>query len=206
VSIPVGSVLLVSFRSLCFAQRVILTHTYRVTEDAGTAPPYVRSQQIAGAIAANPAGLFFRYVQCMPPDVHIKEIRCQVIHPVRYQYGTVGMDTPGAFASVARTANNAVAVTLQTGVAGRGEIANKHIGPLPNDAFGEGAPTAGYSDKLNDLGNQFVVEISEVIAGSMFKASPVIFHRATGQNSPAVIWVVSDRVGTMRRRTLRVGE
>jgi len=206
MGLPVNSICLVQWVGEYVGQRILLNHTFKVVSDAAPVGPFLRSQEIAGEIESEAAGMTFRYLACLPSNYSLKKVRFQVISPIRYQYAVVSSSKVGANSNPAKTGNVAAVVTLQTGVAGRSEIANKHIGPCPGSSFDEGAPEAAYTDVLDDLGNELVTVYSAVIAGSAVELTPVIFHRAINQSSPVIIWQTSDRIGTMRRRTLRVGE
>lgn len=204
--LPTGSTVLVTYRSLFAQQRVLLTLTYTVTGDQGTGSPWERSNELA-TVLANPVDpVLDQYRRCLGANVSIKEVRVQVIHPVRYQYGSHTVGLPGLSGANATTGNIATALTFHTGVAGRGEIANKHIGPPPTDVYVDGAPTLAYSDTLSTLGSLIAQRFSQMVGTGLVEMESSIFHKATGQHSPIVTWTVADRIGTLRRRTLRVGE
>jgi hypothetical protein len=206
MGIPVNSIAQLSLRGLWQNQRVIFSHTYKITADASPLSPFARSQEIAGDYAAAPAGLVFRYLSAMPQNYTLKEVRFQVIYPTRYQYGSEVVSLPGLWSTDAQTGNVASVITIQTGIAGRSQIANKHVGPTPQNAMLNGAPTAAYVTKLDDLAGAILAPVPSPIGGSAITGISGIFHKGLGQFTPGEIYVISDRLGTMRRRTLRVGE
>jgi len=206
MGLPVGGIVLVQWVGEWAAQRILLNHTYKVQSDAAPDLPFERSQEIAAEIEANAAEMTFRYLECLPNNYALKKVRVQVISPIRYQYAVVSSTKTGSQTTSAKTGNVAAFITLQTGIAGRREVANKHIGPLPGNVFDNGAPFATYVDKLDDLGSQMCTAYDKTVDGSAIVMKPVIWHRTITQSSEVKIWQTSDRIGTMRRRTLRVGE
>lgn len=206
VPISTGSVVLVTYRSLYAAQRVLLTHTYVVSGDQGIGQPWERSQQLADVLANPLDPVLDQYRRCLPNNVQVGEVRAQIIAPVRYQAGIGVVNLPGLQVQGATTGNIACALTFHTGLAARNQIANKHIGPLPTNTYSDGAPTLLYRDALDTLGSLMAQQFSQNVAGGLIQMDPCIYHRGQGTNTKIITWTVTDRVGTLRRRTLRVGE
>jgi hypothetical protein len=206
VPLPAGGIVLVTYRSLWQKQRVLLTHTYAVVSDQGVGQPWERSQQLA-TVLANPADpVLDQYRRCLPPELLIQEVRAQLVYPQRYQGGIGAVNLPGLQLGAANTGNVACALTFHTGLAARNQISNKHIGPVPNDQMDGGAPILLYRDTLSTLGSLMSQQFSQVVSGGLVTMDACIFHKKLGTNNKIITWTVTDRVGTLRRRTLRVGE
>jgi hypothetical protein len=144
------------------------------------------------------------YLACLPTDYTLDFCRSQVLSPFRSVYVDAAVATPGTFPALASTGNLQHAITLHTANGGRDQIAVKKIGPAPDGTYAGGAPDPAY--KAGPLLALAGVLISQRITlGVQITLDPIVKHpNNTGQ--PVVGYRLPDRTGTMRRRTLRVGE
>lgn len=139
--------------------------------------------------------------QVMATNVTISRIDTQMIYPGRSAFVTGSYAQPGNFGADADTDNIAAVLTMRTAFSGRSQVANKHIGPLPKTAYNNGVLTAGYIAKLALLGTALIASVN---LASPLTLRPIVNH-------PGATYDVttntssSGRVGTMRRRTVRVG-
>lgn len=205
----VNNIVLITYRSQYASQRYLLTHTYRVGSTTSTQTPALDSNDIALSFSQTGAlELLDQYAACLGNNVQIREVIAQAIHPTRFVRASLALAVDGAGLTPASTGNIAGTITLRTFLAGRDQVAVKHVGPPMDEGVNAGAPSAGLFNALNTLGSGLVSNriVDCTTAGETITLEPVIFHRASGTASGLADWVVSDRIGTMRRRTLRVGE
>jgi len=105
----------------------------------------------------------------------------------------------------AGTANNTIILTARTDMAGRDQVGNYHIGPLAADDQDEGAPVPGLVDAVTAFGDRLLEMTAFAFPGGGY-CDWCLFNWETHQASNITNIMVGDRIGTMRRRTLRVGE
>lgn len=209
MAITVGDILLVSFRGTIFSQRVILTQTYKVISgDSGSATEYDFSTDAANSFLPGEANdpLTLAYLDCLATDYTLNEIRVQRIYVVRDVYGAVYEALAGTGLGTCVEGISATPITLVSDAAGRSEIAVKHIGPVPTAGMSAGAPTVSQRDKLAVLGDEITADRTFPSPAGPVVCTPCIWHRAIAQSSLVVGYRISDRVGTVRRRILRLGE
>lgn len=208
---PLGqnAIVLVSYQSTYNSQRYLLTHTYRIeTTNSGQTPAQDTEDILATMTGTGAADLLTKYRACLGTNVTIDEAVVQGIWPTRFVRRSVGLALGGSMADTADTGNVAGVVTMRTELAGRGQIANKHIGPPGRSGLNTGSISNDLLSALNILGAQLAADVQVALsaAGQSIEMVPVIFHRASGTSNPIDDHIVSGRVGTMRRRTLRVGQ
>lgn len=206
--LAVGTIVQVSWRSEYQAQRYLLTHTYRVLSNNSTQDTAQDTASIAQFFSQTGAGdLTQKYRTCLATDAVIREIVAQPIHPQRLVRRSVNVNYPGTSSGTASTGNVAAVLTLRTQLAGRSQVANKHIGPPATVDIGAGLIGANLQAAMFTL--QFEMDDQQSVpadGANVIELVPVIFHKGTGLHDVIVSGVVSTRLGTMRRRTLRVGE
>jgi len=202
----------VSFRGVYNAQRIILTQTYQVTQ---ITPPITDGNAalvLLNAVRAGVGGFDLiesAYLACMPAEYELQVIRAQNVKPNRRVYHEVIRTQPGTHAEVADTGNLAAVVTMRTDFAGRSQVSNRHIGPIPSTGTVQtlGALTGAYKTLLSTLATALLQSWSEAIPTITF--TPCILH-PTDIVPPNVDKITSAIVGetvrVMRRRTLRIGE
>lgn len=198
---------LVTWRGLCFGQRIILTNTYLVIGDINAATTVEQDlANISDVIA--PAGVddkTTRLLAAYPPQMAVTEIRVQRLRPVRSAYhvhtlaGVVGTN-----AGAATVANDSAAITMRTPFAGKMFRATKHFGPVPDAASAAGLITAAYRAKLVDVGAALLEVIQP--AGTASFLAPGVFNPPTGNLTLFTNFLIGDQARVQRRRTVGVGE
>lgn len=206
--LAVGTVVLVSYKVSFQQQRYLLTTTWTVLLSTSTQNTATDTNDIAVSFAVGGAGTFAtRYRNALGTNCTVDSVVAQPISPVRLVKREVVMGVPGTGSGTASTGNLAGVISLLTDKAGRSQIANKHIGPVPSGDIVLGKISAAYTlvliDLLTSLRTARVVNLSDANSLTLGAA---IFHKATGGVDAVTSGLISDRVGTMRRRTLRVGE
>lgn len=206
--LAVGAIVQVSWRSEYQSQRYLLTHHYRVLTNNSTQNTADDTASIASFFSLTGAGsLTTKYRVCLATDTVIREIVAQPIWPQRLVRRSVNVNYPGTSSGTASTGNVAAVLTLRTQLAGRSQVSNKHIGPPATVDIGAGMIGANLQAAMFNLLDEFDDQQSVPADGAnLIELVPVIFHKSTGQHDVLVSGVVSTRLGTMRRRTLREGE
>lgn len=191
-------------------QRIILTHAYAVLTTDGSQT----DQQGMDALINNIRGGLgagdqweSAYLACLPAGYTLEYWQCQKVAPVRVHYTKFSRVVPGTHADTTNATNQAAVITLGTVLAGRSNVSNKHIGPIPQsvNVQSSGLVAAAYQGILSTLAANMLLDITDVPSGITF--SPVIPHRLpAGAYTLLSNYSVGTTVRTMRRRTVGVGE
>lgn len=208
---PLGAnaVVLVTYRSDFAQQRYLLTLTYRISATNSTQTPALDTIDIVTFFTNTAAGtLQANYRNCLADNVTINRVNAQGIWPIRFIRQQAVVANAGTWGATAVTGNVAGVLTLRTALSGRKQVSNKHIGPIASNAMAAGAPVAGLTTALGNLVISMVTSrvVDCTTAGQTMTLDPCIFHRSTGTSDLIESGNSSDRIGTMRSRTLRVGE
>lgn len=208
----VNDVLLITYKGTAAGQRILLTTTYKITVVPTPMDANVFVNAAIDAVRAGVGGgdlVETKYRACLPPEYELDSIRGQIIAPNRRVYAEQLRGVPGTHLDTMETANLAAVITLRTAFAGRNQVGNKHIGPLPSAGavMVLGELTGAYKALLTTLATALMSNIVPV--GIAAVARPVIYH-ADGAVPPNTDWVESAIIGetvrVMRRRTVRLGE
>lgn len=207
--LALNDIVLVAFRGTCLNQRILFTQFYRVSQPASGSITVV--QDLQGIAAAQDGTsdqpLLYNYLGCMANNYVCNAVRVQRVYPTRSVAIDVTRSLTGANTETTDATNLAGVVTLRTAKAGRSQVSNKHIGPLPGGSFTQGNLRPSYQTDLGDLGNAI---ISPLVTTGFSTLTPIIYHR--GGDGPSakyddmISMLVQTTVRTERRRTLRVGE
>lgn len=203
--LTVGSVVAVTYRGLCLSQRVLFTMHYRVSATSSTST-VTTDLALIGALFGDSVGgvVITEYLACLPSNMRVLSTRTQEIQPDRSVYLDTVTDTAGTFDDIASTVNLQHPLTVTTAFAGRNQIGVKKVGPAPAGAVEGGAPTSAYRGLLSTLGEALIA--TQIEPTNNITLQPVLYHPSDESNNPLFNYRVPDRTGTMRRRTLRVGE
>lgn len=206
--LAVGTIVQLSYRSEYQSQRYLFTHNYRVLNNGSVENTDQNTALIAIYFSQTGVGdLMTKYRICLATDCVVREVVAQPIHPQRLVRRSVNVNYPGTSSGTASTGNVAAVLTLRTQLAGRAQVSNKHVGPPATVDIGAGLIGANLQAAMMNLGNE--LDDNQVVpmeGATTLELVPVIFHKLTGGHDVIVSNVVSTRLGTMRRRTLRVGE
>lgn len=208
---PLGenAIVLLSYRIEYETQRYLFTQTFRVQSNTSTDFPANDTQAIVNFFMSSASGTLLEALRkCLGTNATIRECIAQGIYPIRFVRRSGTLALAGTGVGLANTGNVAGVLTFTTDLAGRSQVANKHIGPPPSAEVVAGAPTTGYRLDLGVLGQRIIDTflIPGMNPGEDFVLVPVIFHKSNGTSNPITARIASTRIGTMRRRTLRVGE
>jgi len=207
-----NDVLLITYKGTAAGQRILLTTTYKITVVPVPTDATVFVNAAIEAVRAGVGGgdlIETKYRACLPVEYELDSIRGQIIAPNRRVYSETLRGVPGTHADGMETANLAGVITLRTAFAGRNQVGNKHIGPIPSAGavMVLGELTGAYKTLLGTLATALMAQLVPV--GIAAVARPVIYH-PDGAVPPNTDWVESAIIGetvrVMRRRTVRVGE
>jgi len=192
----------------CFNQRIMLTAHYAVIVVGTSTVEAVVTSDLIDSVRAGGGQdvLESDYLACLPPEYNLVRWVAQKIAPVRYAYQFLNRGEVGTHANSTETANQAGVITLRTVLAGRQNISNKHIGPLPQDVAVQdsGLLTVAYKALLNTLGVQMVTQITG--GGTATQWAPVVRHNSPLNSFTYLSQTANgDTVNTMRRRTVGRG-
>lgn len=138
----------------------------------------------------------------IPGNVTINKVTSQQITTVRSAYREQVMGVLGAWLMGATTGNVSGCITLKGALAGRRFISNRHIGPLASNMYADGTLTNAAIVQFLALGD--TLDDPQPLSLGTLNLQPIVNHPGT-EFTDVFSFTVSDRVGTMRRRTLRVG-
>lgn len=205
MSLGVNDIISVDYKGRCFGQRIILTTKYIKSAGPEILPNADEvNLLIDDLIVGGGVDVLTDYMACLAPEYALEEIRAQRIYIARDAYVQRLVATPGTHASSATVANDSACITLRTDQAGRNDISNKHIGPIPDAVSVAGLLTAGYRTLLANLATKL---LTPAVIGTGETWRPIV----TGPHpvylatllTTAIVGVQS-RV--QRRRTVGLGE
>lgn len=217
MTVSANDLFLITAEGNCFGQKVILTHGYRVEGvNPGLSESIVTQAMLLKLQAGGGGGDQFQteYLACLPPDYNLQRWTAQKFYPIRFRRYFATINVAGTHAGSTETANLAGTITFATVLAGRSQIATKHIGPLAFDAttMGDGSLTLAMQTLLNNLAIKMEAALLDPSIGLI--AKPIIIHRQLDADGHVVgysstdIWThqVGDTVNVLGRRTVRRGE
>lgn len=209
----VGDIYQVSAAGTIFGQRVLLTQNYIIVAQDASAPDNVVSTslnlKVSGVAVLGGDVLESKYLALLPPEYTLDFWQAQKVYPIRQAYRRLARAVAGTHAASTEATNQAAVITLRTDTAGRSQIANKHIGPIPQDVAVQdsGLLTAAYKALMTTFANALLEQIDLDIDLNTVSLYPCIYHVGeVPTSSPLTNHVIGDTVRVMRRRTVRVGE
>jgi len=210
--VSLNDVVLVTYKGEAAGQRILLTTTYKVTTVADPTEVNAFCEEVLDEVCNGAGGgdlVESKYLACLPSQYDLQTVRCQIIAPNRRVYYERIRNQPGTHAENMETTNLAGVITLRTDFAGRNQVGNKHIGPLPatGAVMSAGELTGAYKTLLGTLATALMSNLTLAAIGAV--AKPVIYHG--GDTVPPLTdWIktaiVGETVRVMRRRTVRLGE
>lgn len=206
MSLSVDDVLILTFSGTLFEQRIMTV--LRMVVVAGDPGPTNQDQLEAILTFFNdPVGggkPFNELLDCQTNQVMYSEARIQRIYPFRTVYYPQPCTGVGTGAGNAASANIAAVVRKRSNKIGRTGIGSVHVAGIAEVSMTSGLIEPGLVTELSEFGatlkDQYTMPASTLA---------VRFCTANGLNADETIVTatsVDDRVKTMRRRTLRVGE
>lgn len=213
--VAVNDYFLATLEGNCYGQRIMFTHTYRCSDNGGGAVTE-NAASLALITALMPGGvndIVTKYRACLPSVYELTRVKVQKIWPVRFRYYFATVSLFGSHFEPGHYTNLAGIVTLTSRLAGRGEIANKHVGPHPDGPTASvgGVLTVAYKTLLDQFAQTLEVEIPSG-PGTM-KFMPIILHRQLDVNGHIIgmsstdvfMHSIGETVNTMSRRTVGRG-
>lgn len=207
MAVTAGDTIQITWLGRCFAQRIMLDLTYRVTVGNATLTTTQVLQELNSHIFVAGAGdMTTDYIALLPPSYSLEEIRSQVLRPVRQAFvplGTAG--TVGTNANPATVASDAASIVRRTNLAGRRHVSTLKIGPVPDGGSAAGLLTVAYRTLLATFGQKTLNPI--VLPVSTVQLIPTILTAlgdADGRDLTTFLIPTTSRVN--RRRTVGVGE
>lgn len=206
--LAVNDIIGITYRSSWQEQRILLTLTYKITGTDSTQSVATDLAAISMWFTEGDANKVLQpYLSCLAQDVLVESVRAQKISGVRSVYKETAINTGGLVGFDAVTGNVAFPITLKTDLAGRNQVANKHIGPLPSNFIDSGKLNVAANPNIVNLETELLDSVVVVPGvGETITLFPVIFHKSNQTSDFITSAQHGDRIGTMRRRTLRVGE
>lgn len=204
--INVNDVVGVQIHGELFSQRTISTFWYRCLV-ASTNANYV--QAITGVAENFDQGVIspgLAFVAVAPQNWTWVFTRAQVVNPTRKVYAESNVDLPGTWPVGATTANTQASITRRSEIGTRRNVGALHTPGLPTDAQVAGELSVGYKAALATLGTR-MLNIFEHPFDATLELQPILWSPSTPTDATRVITstIVQDRVGTMHRRTVRLG-
>lgn len=192
----------------CFSQRIMFTMDYQVITVGTSTVEATVSVDLMDAVQGGGGAdlLETDYLALLPPDYTLVYWQAQKLFPTRYAYVKGSRGVAGAHANATETANQAAIITLRTVLAGRQDISNKHIGPIPQGAGVQtnGLLDAAYKTKLGTFATSLLSIVTGPVTGTQWQ--PVVIHKSPAGTSTVLrTQIVGDTVNTMRRRTVGRG-
>lgn len=207
MSVLANDVFMVTAFGSCFGQRIMLTHHYAATGVAGAPTDSDALDALLTRVSGGGDDLYETlYRACLPPEYTLDFWQVQKITSVRTSYKKESRAVVGTHANSTETANQQAVMTFRTLLAGRSQVSNHKIGPLPQDVSVQdnGLVTAAYKAKLNALAAA-MLGTTIILAGSV-TLKPCILHPApVGSYTLLAYYQVGDVVSVMRRRTVGRG-
>lgn len=209
MAVTLADVWRVSAEGVWDLQQIRLSQHYIVSSVTGTVPDTTLSALLLAKLNGGMGGgdLFeSKYLACMPPSYTLTRWVVQKIYPTRLKYESLARGAAGTHAFDTATGNQAAVITGQTPFAGRSEVSNKHIGPIPQDSSVQdsGMVAAAYKALLTTLAGAFNSSITSVAPA--VQLDPGIYHRTGGIRFTSYYQMtVQDTLRVMRRRTVGVG-
>lgn len=192
-----------------FGQKIVLTHAYSVLDTPGGVSEAAAStdllEELRGGGGSDKWETLYRAV--MPPSYTFVKWRVQKVAPIRYRYYQVTRGVLGTHASDTEATNQTAVITFQTLLAGRNQVSNKHIGPIPQAATvqANGFVVAAYKTLLSTLADAMADDILGGVTAITF--SPAIPHTSPlGTYTLIADYAIGDTINVMRRRTVGRGE
>jgi len=209
MTIAVNDLFRVEAHGEVFGQKIMLTHAYNVLDTPAGVSEAAASSDLLEELRAGGGSDKWEtlYRAVMPPSWTLVKWRVQKVAPIRYRYYQVTRGVLGTHASDTEAPNQSAIITMQTLLAGRNQIGNKHIGPIPQAATVQdgGFLVAAYKTLLSALADAMVDDILGGVTAITF--SPVIPHNSpAGSYTLIADYAIGDTVNTMRRRTVGRGE
>lgn len=198
--------LLVSFRGTLISQRVINTFTFIANPVTDPHAWDIAIDELHATITG-PGSLRELFLDCVPNNYTLDEIRYQVLRPIRLaQVIKPQVAQSGNVGASALVPNNAVVIERRGDLARRADVGAVHL-PAPQDVLlvNGGLITPAYKTILQAFANQMKTSYATNFGGVVLR--PTVYHLNIATSITYVTQtVVQETARVMRRRTVGLGE
>jgi hypothetical protein len=208
MALALNDITQVTIRSKLFDQRILNVLHY-VVNVAATGSTEDQLFDLADCVALNKGGSTFMtsFLAAVCPELTVESVRAQRVYPTRTIYMEQSLGSQGLNAGVCSTANVAASIAKRSSTPGRMGVGRIQIAGIPATAMIAGGLDVAYMvGKLDPIGTSIKLNITTPFAPVTHV--PVIYNPKGNPNkfSLLVSCDTVDRVSTMHRRTLRIGE
>lgn len=205
-NVAIGDVIQVTLGYVAQAQQCLVVRHYTLANLPADIDYESWLDQIMNGWLLGPPGVVDLLKKCLHSAVRINFIQAQGVFPTRRFYKRLSQDIPGTNAGIEpMPPNNAITLTLQTDIPGRGRSGSNHVGGLSStcytdDGFVEGA----YKTTVQAYGDSLPKGIGGVAPNNYWKACT--FNKIKVPHTNLVRGaVVQDTMRVERRRTVGLG-
>jgi len=147
---------------------------------------------------------FNELLDCQTDEVKYQDARIQRIYPSRTVYYSQVCTGIGTAAGNAASANIAAVVRKRSDKVGRTGIGSVHVAGIAEVSMTNGLLEPGLMTELGEFGES--LEGTYAMPASVLQVAFVTSNGLNAWETKVTETTVDDRVKTMRRRTLRIGE
>lgn len=208
-NLAVGDVLSVNWNMRMAEQQILLTTHWKITDITGGGFNVEMNAlfEAMNTLFDSVGEVTDCLVDCLCTDVSILSVDFQSIYNPRYiKVPLLPAQDAGTVAGNSLPPNVAHVMTLRTDVAGRDQIGNKHIGPVPPSFTSGGRVTATGNGAYAPLLTALKTPISVSAGGVDVNLDPCIYRRSDPGNSPLITnGYLQQTTRVERRRTVGLG-
>lgn len=201
-----GDSVRLTFRGLCFGQRILYDLTYRCTVgNIVLTTNQVLDELNSQVTLAGANNLEVNYLAALPPQYTLESVRSQVVWPVRSNSrDLLTPATVGTNVNAATVACDSAALTRRTVLGGRNQISVLKLGPVPDGGSAAGLLTVAYKALCGSVASDSLKTLLLPVSTCQFV--PTILTR-TGQNNlrDVTTFFVGPESRVMRRRVVGRG-
>jgi len=204
-SLPISSVIEVTYLGTLCGQRVMNTLHYRVTTPSTMVTVQEEMAQLATRftdIGAN--DILTKYRLCVPESMVINSVVLQPVYFTRYRKFTYPVNKVG-LSDPTEVPNIQAAITFWTEFSGRDQVGGVRI-PASYQLAASGYWQAAYTQVLEDLADFITTIIIVTVGGGVY--APVIYHRKEDhvpKSDDIKGYIIQPQTRVLRRRTVGLG-
>lgn len=204
--INVNDVVNIQIHGTLFGQRTISTFWYRCIVASTQASYATAIQDVADAFDQGVLSPGLAFVGMAPQNWTWDFTRAQVIQPIRQVYAESLVGLPGTWPQNATTANTQASITRRSTLGTRRNVGALHSPGLPTDAQVAGELSAPYRAAMALCGSR-MLQVFTFPADPTTALQPILWSPGTPTDATRVLTstIIQNRVGTLHRRTVRLG-
>jgi len=198
-----NSVLLCTIRARLFAQTVMQVWCYRVTVMGTPITEFQAGADVAAFMVGGTGTPLDGWIAMATADVQFVDAVGQHVYPTRAAYSVATTLATGSVAGTALAANQALAATKRSTVAGRQGHGTVHYAGCPSSFYSSGRVTTAATTAFVPVPPQALANFTDS-GGTLYSAC--IYHRISPALSPVTTTLVLESTTrTQRRRTVGLG-